>query len=297
MSPLTVAPLGAALALAMLVGATHKRLPPALSARLLAVTYGSVILAAVPTLWVVSLEFLLHMPALGAAMRRGLESFGLSLPSPDRHRPVPAWIGLVAVVVSLGGVARLGRVMSRLRRLRPASSTPFAIADTDEAFAVTLPGRGGQVVVSRGLIDLLDGDELRVVLAHENVHASHRHDRYVFLEQVGVALVPLLEPLSRWLRFSLERWADEETARTCGDRAFVARTLGKVALHGVEPSPALGFGALGTIGRVTALLGPPPAAPRRLDIAMTGTAIGFTCVLAIVQLHHLEAIVRLLCPN
>ena len=153
------------------------------------------------------------------------------------------------------------------------------------------------MVLSSGLIDMLDDAEQGVVLAHEHAHARNRHDRYLLIGQVAAALVPLLRPLAGRLHFSLERCADELAAEHCGDRGFVARTLGKVALHSDTPVGAMSFGGLGAPARVAALLSPPTTPLRSSATLALWGAIGVTGVLAAFQLHHLARLVTALCPG
>jgi hypothetical protein len=107
----------------------------------------------------------------------------------------------------------------------------------------------------------------------------------------------MLSPLARRLRFCLERWADEEAVGACGDRRFVAETLGKVATTAMVPSGLLGFGALGVPGRVAALLGPSPsrlAMPGRVwTVAVVGAAVVFSAY----QLHHLGMVIASICDR
>ena len=59
---------------------------------------------------------------------------------------------------------------------------------------------------------------------------------FALVAAVTAALLVPLHPLVNRLRFSVERWADEEAVRECGDRNLVARTLGRVALIGASGS-------------------------------------------------------------
>ena len=152
-------------------------------------------------------------------------------------------------------------------------------------------------MLSSGLIELLDDDEQAVVLAHEQAHARHRHDRYLLVAQLAAAAVPALRPLTSRVQFSIERWADEAAAAECGDRDFVARTLGKVALYDASPAGMLSFAGLGVSARVGALLAEPAPAPRNATMLGLWLAIGFTGVLALFQLHHLLSLVTALCPD
>ena len=290
MSASIVLPLTVALTLALLATTAHRCLPPQIAARALLITMVVVIAAAVPTVWLLAVGFVAHLPVLGGGLRWCADALGT-------HPQVPVWAGLLALVASTVGSARaigVVRVNRRLRRDRPG---PVEVVAHEGAFAYTLPGAGGRVVLSDTLVALLDRDEQAVVVAHESTHADHRHDRFLLVAHLGEALLPLVRPLANRLRFSLERWADDEAARRCGNRPLVARTLAKVALHGHMPSTVLGLAGLGVSARVAALLAPPRRAPGAATLACVGVAIGLTGALALVQVHHLSGLIATLCPE
>lgn len=288
--PTVVLPLVLALALAVVVTATHRRLPPVVATRAVTVTLAAIAGAAVPTVWIVSLGYLAHAPFLHGRLRWCAEAFGI-------HEPIPGWLGAPALVLAVAGLVRVVAVVRGYRKLRQHEARSVEIAEHAQPFAFTLPGRGGQVVVSSGLVELLDDAEREVVLAHEHAHAHSRHDRYLLIAQISAAFVPFLRPLADRLHFSLERCADEVAVAHCGDRGFVARTLGKVALGSAAPAGAMGFGGLGAPARVAALLSP-PSTPLRpsLSLALWG-AIIMTGSLAAFQLHHLVRLATALCPG
>ena len=285
-----VAPLAAALALAVGATAIHRRLPPRLGSQVITVALGVVLLAAVPTLWLLSLSYVGHLPIIGGRLEWCAKAVGL-------REPVPHVAGIVALSVTAVGTWRASRVVTTFRRLRRDGVGFVEIAEHDRPLAFTLPGRAGHVVLSTGLVDLLDDAERDVVVAHERSHARHRHDRYVLTAQLADAVMPVVRPLARRLQFTLERWADEDAVAHCGDRTFVARTLGKVALHNVSPAISLSFAGLGVPARVAALLGPPPSSPSTTVYSMIWTTIGTTAALSLVQLHHVVRLVGALCPG
>ena len=290
MFPAVLGPLIVAMALAVIVTTIHRRLPPILAARAVATTVIVVVGAAVPTLLIVSLGYLAHFPLFGIGLGWCAKAFGI-------HERIPAWIGLPSLTLTIFGSVRAARVLRTHRRLRHDRPGSVEIAGHDKPFAFTLPGRGGHVVVSSGLVELLDDREQEIVLAHEGAHARHRHDRYLLVAQLAAASIPLLRPLASRLQFSLERWADEAAVSECGDREFVAYTLGKVALHGLTPVGALGFAGLGVPARVAALLAPPVPEPRSPLMVGLWSAIAATGALAAFQIHHLASLITALCPG
>ncbi|MEQ1874613.1 MAG: M56 family metallopeptidase [Ilumatobacteraceae bacterium] len=283
-------PLAAAIGLAVVVTASHRRLPPIVATRAIVVAIFFLAFAAVPTLWIVSLGYVAHLPVFGGRLDWCADALGV-------HDQIPAWIGVSALLLTVLGLVRTFAVIRSYWQLRHDDSGTVEIADHAQPFAFTLPGRGGHVVLSSSLIAMLDEAEQEVVLAHENAHARERHDRYLLIAQVSAAVVPPLRVLAGRLRFSLERCADEFAVAHCGDRGFVARTLGKVALRTGAPAGAMSFSGLGVPARVAALLAPPATALRSSVHAALWTAVTLTGALALFQIHHIAVLIAALCEG
>ncbi|WP_433202464.1 M56 family metallopeptidase [Dactylosporangium sp. CS-047395] len=203
---------------------------------------------------------------LPAIERYGHLSVAQGRPLPE---PVPDPIAMVAAVLLLWiGRRVLTGVRARLavaRELRAAGPPHdgLVVADWDSPRAVAVPpgrGRRGHVLVTSGLLRMLDGPERAAVLAHERAHLRHRHDRTAALAAMATALNPLLRPVETAVGLLVERSADEDAARTVEDRRLVAQTIAKVALAAHRPAAALGFDGSSTVRRVEALVRP---APRR----------------------------------
>ena len=227
-----------------LATASHRQLRPHIGARLMAVTIAAVAVAVVPAMLVLALGFVAHLPWFGGAIAWCRDALGL-------HHQIPAWLGVPAVAACVVGGIRLFRVRRTWRRFRCTHRGGVEVVPSADLFAYTMPGAGGQIVVSSGLVERLDEREFAVVVAHERAHATHRHDRYVLVGAIAVAMVPALAPLQRRLRFTLERWADETAvAELACERHVVARTLASVALSGAAvPAGAVGIVGLGVAGR------------------------------------------------
>jgi len=281
-------PLAVALLLTGVLSATHRALRPRDAVRAMTAALMVTSIAALSSLWVLSLGFLSHSrytePALGwcSAM------LGV-------HADVPALIGLPAVAVSAFGLVRAVRLFAATTRLRCATAHGVDVVDGEALFAYTLPGPAGRVVISTAMLALLDDEESAVVLAHEHAHGVHRHDRYLLLATLTSALFPPLGHLSRRLQFGLERWADEDAARAMdGDRRLVARTIAKVAVGSPsQHAPALGITGLGATGRVRMLLQPPRVRP--WSRVWASCALLATTTIAAYQLHHVAALITALC--
>ncbi len=272
-------PLVVALAVALAGGRALDLLRPATASRCSVVLLAAVTVAAVPTLWLIGLSGLAHMGVHNPAIDWSRHL----LPT---YAPFGAVIGVSSLAVAAAGTIRAVLVLVRHRRLRCTDTCPVEFIQTDEVYAYTLPGPARTIAISHGLRDALDDDEFDVVMAHEQAHARHRHDRFKLLALVATAFVPPTRSLTDRLDFYLERWADEDALdHTGADRRLAACTIAKVALSGATPSPALGIADHGVAARAAALLEPvgQPAVITRIQGA---TMIATTVALATYQLHH-----------
>lgn len=272
-------PLVITVAMTLLGSRLLDRLHPATAARCTTVLLASVVVAAVPTLWIIGLSGLAHL-----GFHNPVIDWSRHL-LPD-YRPVGAIIGIGSLAAAAAGTVRAIKVLLHHRRLRCTDTCPLEIIDTDEIYAYTLPGPAGTIAISSGLRDALDSSEFDVVMAHEEAHARHRHDRYKLLALLATAFIPQTQSVATRLDFYIERWADEEALNQTGaDRRLAARTIAKVALAGASPSPALGIADHGVAARASALLAPmeQPAATIRFQSAVVIMA---TVALALYQLHH-----------
>lgn len=282
-------PLLVTLAVAAAATSAHRRLPPRLATRFVTVALVLVVLAALPTAIVIALAFLAHVPLLGVGFEWCAQAIGL-------HSAVPAWLGVPTVALIAIGAARTIRLLRQHRALRLHRARPLHVADSDRPYAVTLPGRAGQIVISTALLDVLGDDERRIVVAHERAHARYRHDRYLLTAELAAAALPPLRALARRVSYSIERWADEAAAAACGDRELVAVTLGRVALQ-TNPRTVAGFGGLGVAARMKALLAPPVPHPHRAQVLALWSTLAVTAGFSVYQLHHVERLLTALCPH
>jgi peptidase M48-like protein len=198
-------------------------------------------------------------------------------------KPVPDPVALAATGLLAWGVVRLGRDVYRrrdtLRRLRAAGSpeTDLVVADWAAPLAGAVPGRPGHLLVTTGILRLLDADGRRVVFAHERSHLANRHHRLVAAASAVAAVNPLLAKVRDAVTYLIERWADEDAARVVGDRDLTARTVAQAALAMADMRPAtLGMNGSAAVLRVQAL-GEPAPAPRRRHL-MGPAVIGAGCI-------------------
>jgi Zn-dependent protease with chaperone function len=192
----------------------------------------------------------------------------------------------IAYLLRLAGVAastararsRLAEALRAAERLTTAGAparSGYVVAAT-QPVAYALGGRSGGVVVSRGLLAVLDDDERDAVLAHELAHLRLRHHRLLLFAHVvratlGAA-VPAACQAAASLARELEVIADEAAARAVGDRRVVARALAKAALATAGSAPALAFGDDRDLAyRLDRLTGERPCQDRcGLAVAATG---------------------------
>jgi len=230
---------------------------------------------------------------------------------------------LLAVATAAAGRAGWRRVRAlvtaaRQARCLPGSEQVVVVPDgTADAYAV--PGWPGRIVVTAGMLDALNPDERRVLLAHEGAHATGHHYLFTAVTHFAAAANPLLRPVAATVTYTVERWADETAARDCGDRRLAARAVGKAALASADrPAPArrrhvvalgiagpflrhgatrlgraLGLGGPGPVPRrVAALLAPPPRI-RPLLVAAVAVVVLISSVAALDAAIGLHALVEL----
>jgi hypothetical protein len=157
------------------------------------------------------------------------------------HLPIDLAAGaLLAVFATSGIVAALRRLRALTGAYRMArrcqDGGDLTVIEDDRPLAHALPGRPGRIVVSTSMLAVLRPAERRALLAHEQAHLDHRHHLFVAVIDVLAAANPLLRPLTGTIRFTTERWADEIAAGQVGDRAVVARAVGRAALASRAPS-------------------------------------------------------------
>ncbi|MGX6607322.1 M56 family metallopeptidase [Micromonosporaceae bacterium Da 78-11] len=243
---------------------------------------GSAVVAAVSSTWslaLLALTLLDDLPPLSA-----LDDH----PTLELPEPVPGPVALLAALLLAWGGLRLVRDLLRRRsthqRLRAAGDPHdgLVVADWSAPLAVAVPGRPGHLLVTSGILRLLDADERRVMFAHERAHLTHHHHRLVSLAAAAAAVNPLLIPVRERVAFLVERWADEEAATVVGDRDLTAQAVARAALA-TAPGPAAALGMHGgtAVHRVQALFEPSPAPRRRRLVGPSLLATGCLAAAAV----------------
>ncbi|MEV6637289.1 M48 family metalloprotease [Actinoplanes sp. NPDC051470] len=251
------------------------------------------VVAAVSSTWsltMLALTMLDDVPPLSALDNQ---------PTLELPEPVPGPVALVAGLLLLGGGLRLlAEVRLRVttnRRLR-SIGTPqdgLVVADWSEPLALAVPGsfrRPGHLLVTTGILRLLDADERRVVLAHEHAHLARRHHHLTTAAAAAAALNPLLIPVREAVAYLVERWADEDAAADVGDRELAAQAVARAALAGAGAGPPATLGIDGGVAvrRVQALIGPAPAPRLRRLLAPALLAAAFLAVAGLATVKFVE---------
>lgn len=118
--------------------------------------------------------------------------------------------------------------------------TGVRILDHSAAVAYTLPGWHSRVVLSAGLLDLLDRQELAAVIDHERAHIRSRHDLLVLPFQAWATTLgwlPGVRQAGESVAELTEMLADDWAARRAGSKVL-AKALATVALAGIPGLPA-----------------------------------------------------------
>jgi Peptidase family M48 len=192
-----------------------------------------------------------------------------------------ALVTLAAISVVLTGARRVWALVEVHRVCRDLTAVGgLVVLDEARPDAFTTAQPAGRVIVTSGLLRALGPQERQVLLAHEMSHLANRHAWWNLAADLTAAVNPLLRPTARAVATAVERWADEDAARTVGDRRLVAATLLRVAQlqfgFAASPPTTAPTGPAATGGdvaaRVRALLAPPPRR-RPLVVAAVVTAL------------------------
>ena len=124
---------------------------------------------------------------------------------------------------------------------RRAGSLPGAgeivVTQDAAADAYTIPGWPCRIVITRGMLSALAGDERGVLLSHERAHARNAHYLFTSAARLAAAANPLLGPVAGEVCYAVERWADENAAAAAGDRKLAARAIARAALAASAAPP------------------------------------------------------------
>lgn len=132
---------------------------------------------------------------------------------------VIAFVGLAAEPLTFSYREQLDDLAHVARTREHRDAFTLVRFDHDEAFAIAVPGRQPEILLSTACEELLTPRQLEAVLAHELAHLRHLHGWAVRIAEINAACVRWL-PAGRTLRRStlllIELAADDVAARQAG---------------------------------------------------------------------------------
>lgn len=133
-------------------------------------------------------------------------------------------------------IAALGRY-----REEHADGVEVVFIRSETPLATAIPGEAAQIVVSSGMVELLDADALASVISHERAHLHLRHARVAQLAHLNAVCLPWLRAareFERSTQFLIELIADDRAVRAHG-AATVTAALNAVGAATANPGMLL----------------------------------------------------------
>lgn len=136
-----------------------------------------------------------------------------------------------------------------LARFETMDGVRVGVVESPSALAMAVGGRQRTIVVSTGLLELLEREELENVVAHEVMHLKHHDAEFKVFSRV-LSRILFFDPFSKFFDPAVHRereyLADEMGARSTGKPAALASALLKIAGNGTPPRSAWGLSIHGS---------------------------------------------------
>ncbi len=138
------------------------------------------------------------------------------------------------------------RLLAEFEGVRPV---PVRIVGREEPVAMAVGGRDATILVSVGLLRMLDREEVETALAHELMHLKH-HDAEFKVFSTVFSRILFFDPFSKFFDPAVHRereyLADEMSARSTGKPAALASALLKIADGRAPPKSTGGLSIYGS---------------------------------------------------
>jgi heat shock protein HtpX len=135
-----------------------------------------------------------------------------------------------------------------LAELEGVRAPPVLVVDRDEPVAMAVSGKESAILLSTGLLQILDRDEVETTLAHELMHLKH-HDAEFKVFSTVFSRILFFDPFSKFFDPAVHRereyLADEMGGRSTGKPAALASALLKIADRGTPPRSIVGLNIYG----------------------------------------------------
>src|SRR3989441_10859622 len=128
------------------------------------------------------------------------------------------------------------------------SGVRVRLVESDDALAIAVGGKDQTILVSSGLLTILDRDEVEPVMAHELMHLKHHDSEFKVFSRV-LSRILFFDPFSKFFDPAVHRereyLADEASGRTTGKPATLASALLKLTDRSPPAPSAWGLSILG----------------------------------------------------
>ncbi len=136
-------------------------------------------------------------------------------------------------------------LLAKFEEMKPV---PVLIIERDEPIAMAVGGKRAAILLSRGLLSLLDREEAETAVAHELMHLKH-HDAEFKVFSTVFSRILFFDPFSKFFDPAVHRereyLADEMSGRSTGKPAALATALLKLADHEAPPKSTWGLSIYG----------------------------------------------------
>src|SRR2546425_2897828 len=123
------------------------------------------------------------------------------------------------------------------------------IVESDDTLAMAVGGKNRNILLSSGLLKLLEKDEVDTVVAHELMHLKHHDAEFKVFSRV-LSRILFFDPFSKFFDPAVHRereyLADEMGGRSTGKPVALASALLKLAHRRVPPKSAWGLSIVGS---------------------------------------------------